>query len=123
MAKLQIPTQVQELLDSINSTKLDLGEIEIDLNTICGQLVNLQTASSEFSSAITQFFNDSTEFNADYIELLLKLIENSAEYISEDIYYKYYNYYCSLQNMTDTFKEFDETMAKAMENKTCQAKY
>ena len=30
MEKLQIPTTVQELLDSINSTKLNLGEIKID---------------------------------------------------------------------------------------------
>ena len=30
MEKLQIPTAVQELLDSINSTKLNLGEIKID---------------------------------------------------------------------------------------------
>lgn len=30
MEKLQIPQQIQELLDSINSAKLDLGEIKID---------------------------------------------------------------------------------------------
>ena len=30
MEKLQIPTAVQELLDSINATKLNLGEIKID---------------------------------------------------------------------------------------------
>ena len=29
MEKLQIPTTVQELLDSINATKLNLGEIKI----------------------------------------------------------------------------------------------
>lgn len=37
MAKLQIPTQVQELLDSINSTKLDLGEIKIDKHPLVSQ--------------------------------------------------------------------------------------
>ena len=30
MEKLQIPTAVQELLDSISATKLNLGEIKID---------------------------------------------------------------------------------------------
>ena len=30
MEKLQIPTEVQALLDSINATKLNLGEIKID---------------------------------------------------------------------------------------------
>ena len=30
MEKLQIPTQVQALLDSINATELNLGEIKID---------------------------------------------------------------------------------------------
>ena len=31
MGKLQIPTAVQELLDSINATKLNLGEIKSQL--------------------------------------------------------------------------------------------
>ena len=37
MGKLQIPTQVQELLDSIYSTKLDLGEIKIDKHPLVSQ--------------------------------------------------------------------------------------
>ena len=37
MEKLQIPTQVQELLDSINSTKLNLGEIKIDKHPLVSQ--------------------------------------------------------------------------------------
>lgn len=37
MQKLQIPQQIQELLDSINSTKLDLGEIKIDKHPLLSQ--------------------------------------------------------------------------------------
>jgi len=37
MEKLQIPTAVQELLDSINSTKLNLGEIKIDKHPLVAQ--------------------------------------------------------------------------------------
>ena len=37
MEKLQIPTAVQELLDSINSTKLNLGEIQIDKHPLVSQ--------------------------------------------------------------------------------------
>ena len=37
MEKLQIPTTVQELLDSINSTKLNLGEIKIDKHPLVSQ--------------------------------------------------------------------------------------
>ena len=37
MEKLQIPTQVQELLDSINATKLNLGEIKIDKHPLVAQ--------------------------------------------------------------------------------------
>ena len=37
MEKLQIPTAVQGLLDSINSTKLNLGEIKIDKHTLVSQ--------------------------------------------------------------------------------------
>ena len=37
MEKLQIPQQVQGLLDSINSTKLDLGEIKIDKHPLVSQ--------------------------------------------------------------------------------------
>lgn len=37
MEKLQIPTTIQELLDSINSTKLDLGEIKIDKHPLLSQ--------------------------------------------------------------------------------------
>ena len=37
MEKLQIPTAVQELLDSINATKLNLGEIKIDKHTLVSQ--------------------------------------------------------------------------------------
>ena len=37
MEKLQIPTQVQGLLDSINSTKLNLGEIKIDKHPLVAQ--------------------------------------------------------------------------------------
>ena len=37
MKKLQIPTTVQELLDSINSTKLNLGEIKIDKHPLVSQ--------------------------------------------------------------------------------------
>ena len=37
MEKLQIPTQVQALLDSINSTKLNLGEIKIDKHPLVSQ--------------------------------------------------------------------------------------
>ena len=37
MEKLQIPIQVQELLDSINSTKLDLGETKIDKHPLVSQ--------------------------------------------------------------------------------------
>ena len=37
MEKLQIPTAVQELLDSINSTKLNLGEIKIDKHPLVSQ--------------------------------------------------------------------------------------
>ena len=35
--KLQIPTAVQELLDSINATKLNLGEIKIDKHPLVSQ--------------------------------------------------------------------------------------
>ena len=37
MEKLQIPTAVQELLDSINATKLNLGEIKIDKHPLVSQ--------------------------------------------------------------------------------------
>ena len=37
MEKLQIPTQVQELLNSINATKLNLGEIKIDKHPLVSQ--------------------------------------------------------------------------------------
>ena len=37
MEKLQITTQVQELLDSINATKLNLGEIKIDKHPLVSQ--------------------------------------------------------------------------------------
>ena len=37
MGKLQIPTQVQALLDSINATKLNLGEIKIDKHPLVSQ--------------------------------------------------------------------------------------
>ena len=37
MEKLQIPQQVQGLLDSINSTKLNLGEIKIDKHPLVSQ--------------------------------------------------------------------------------------
>lgn len=37
MEKLQIPTAIQGLLDSINSTKLDLGEIKIDKHPLLSQ--------------------------------------------------------------------------------------
>ena len=37
MEKLQIPTAVQELLDSINATKLILGEIKIDKHPLVSQ--------------------------------------------------------------------------------------
>ena len=37
MEKLQIPTQVQALLASINATKLNLGEIKIDKNPLVSQ--------------------------------------------------------------------------------------
>ena len=37
MEKLQIPTQVQALLDSINVTKLNLGEIKIDKHPLVAQ--------------------------------------------------------------------------------------
>ena len=37
MEKLQIPTAVQELLDSINATKLNLGEIQIDKHPLVSQ--------------------------------------------------------------------------------------
>ena len=37
MGKLQIPTQVQALLDSINATKLNLGEIKIDKHPLVAQ--------------------------------------------------------------------------------------
>ena len=37
MEKLQIPTAVQELLDSINATKLNLGEIKIDKHPLVAQ--------------------------------------------------------------------------------------
>ena len=37
MEKLQIPTTVQELLNSINSTKLNLGEIKIDKHPLVSQ--------------------------------------------------------------------------------------
>ena len=37
MEKIQIPTTVQELLDSINSTKLNLGEIKIDKHPLVSQ--------------------------------------------------------------------------------------
>ena len=37
MEKLQIPTQVQKLLDSINATRLNLGEIKIDKHPLVSQ--------------------------------------------------------------------------------------
>ncbi len=37
MEKLQIPTQVQALLNSINATKLNLGEIKIDKHPLVSQ--------------------------------------------------------------------------------------
>ena len=37
MKKLQIPQQIQELLNSINSTKLDLGEIKINKHPLLSQ--------------------------------------------------------------------------------------
>ena len=37
MEKLQIPTAIQGLLDSINSTKLNLGEIKIDKHPLVSQ--------------------------------------------------------------------------------------
>ncbi|GGP04203.1 hypothetical protein GCM10010992_15250 [Cloacibacterium rupense] len=37
MKNLQIPTAIQGLLDSINSTKLDLGEIKIDKHPLLSQ--------------------------------------------------------------------------------------
>ena len=37
MEKLQIPTQVQALLDSINATELNLGEIKIDKHPLVSQ--------------------------------------------------------------------------------------
>ena len=37
MEKLQIPTEIQGLLDAINSTKLDLGEIKIDKHPLVSQ--------------------------------------------------------------------------------------
>ena len=37
MEKLQIPTAVQALLDSINATKLNLGEIKIDKHPLVSQ--------------------------------------------------------------------------------------
>ena len=37
MKKLQIPTAVQALLDSINATKLNLGEIKIDKHPLVAQ--------------------------------------------------------------------------------------
>ena len=37
MEKLQIPTTVQGLLDSINATKLNLGEIKIDKHPLVAQ--------------------------------------------------------------------------------------
>lgn len=37
MEKLQIPTAVQELLDSINATELNLGEIKIDKHPLVSQ--------------------------------------------------------------------------------------
>ena len=37
MKKLQIPTEVQALLDSINATELNLGEIKIDKHPLVSQ--------------------------------------------------------------------------------------
>ena len=37
MEKLQIPTEVQALLDSINATELNLGEIKIDKHPLVSQ--------------------------------------------------------------------------------------
>ena len=37
MEKLQIPTQVQALLNDINATKLNLGEIKIDKHPLVSQ--------------------------------------------------------------------------------------
>ena len=37
MEKLQIPTETQELLNSINATKLNLGEIKIDKHPLVSQ--------------------------------------------------------------------------------------
>ena len=37
MEKLQIPTAIQGLLDSINSTKLNLGETKIDKHPLVAQ--------------------------------------------------------------------------------------
>ena len=37
MEKLQIPTEIQGLLNSINSTKLNLGEIKIDKHPLVAQ--------------------------------------------------------------------------------------
>ena len=37
MEKLQIPTAIQELLDSINATNLNLGEIKIDKHPLVAQ--------------------------------------------------------------------------------------
>ena len=37
MEKLQIPTEIQGLLNSINSTKLNLGEIKIDKHPLVSQ--------------------------------------------------------------------------------------
>jgi hypothetical protein len=37
MEKLQIPTEVQGLLNSINSTRLNLGEIKIDKHPLVAQ--------------------------------------------------------------------------------------
>ena len=37
MEKLQIPTELQQLVDEINSTKLNLGEIKIDKHPLVSQ--------------------------------------------------------------------------------------
>ena len=53
MEKLQIPTQVQELLNSINSTKLNLGEIKIDKHPLVAQDLERYIQINKISIDIT----------------------------------------------------------------------
>ena len=55
MEKLQIPTAVQELLDSINSTKLNLGEIKIDKHPLVSQDLDRYIQINKISMYIRNF--------------------------------------------------------------------